>query len=112
MKRDDSLTLTPAQIQEALMLGRQLARLRKAVKMTQDEAALRAGLSRPTVARIEAGTTNRTLSQILRYLDALSPGASLTALLTGEIPALKHQLDTLQPQRVRKSQADDSLLDF
>lgn len=80
--------------------------------MTQDEAALRAGLSRPTVARIEAGTANRTLSQILRYLDALAPGTSLVALLTGDIPALRHQLDNLQPRRVRKSQADDTPLDF
>ena len=112
MKHDDTLRLSPAQTQEALALGRQLARLRKAVKMTQEEAALRAGLSRPTVARIEAGTANRTLSQILRYLDALAPGASLVSLLTGAIPALKHQLDSLQPCRVRKSQADDSLLDF
>ena len=112
MKHDDTLRLSPAQAQEALALGRQLAQLRKAVKMTQDEAALRAGLSRPTVARIEAGTANRTLSQILRYLDALAPGTSLVALLTGDIPALKHQLDSLQPRRVRKSQADDSLLDF
>ncbi len=112
MKHDDALRLSPQQAQEALALGRKLARLRKAVKMTQDEAALRAGLSRPTVARIEAGTANRTLSQILRYLDALAPGATLVALLTEDIPALRHQIESLQPTRVRKSQADDSLLDF
>lgn len=112
MKHDDTLRLSPAQKQEALALGRQLARLRKSVGMTQEEAALRAGLSRPTVARIEAGTANRTLSQILRYLDALAPGTTLVALLTGDIPALKQQIEKLQPARVRKSKADDSLLDF
>ena len=45
MKDDDTQRLCPAQAQEATALGHQLARLRKAVKMTQDEAALRAGLS-------------------------------------------------------------------
>lgn len=111
MKHDDTLRLSPQQALEALELGRKLARLRKAVKMSQDEAALRAGLSRPTVARIEAGTANRTLSQILRYLDALAPGATLATLLSGDIPALKHQVESLQPVRVRKSKTDD-LLDF
>lgn len=112
MKHDDAAKLSPSHAQEALLLGHRLARLRKAVKMTQGEAALRAGLSRPTVTRIEAGAANRTLSQILLYLDALAPGTSLVALLTGDVPALKHQSESLQPIRVRKSKTDDALLDF
>lgn len=112
MKHDDTIRLNSKQRQFARMLGMRLAMLRAVANMTQEEAALRAGLSRPTVARLEADASTRTLSQLMRYLDALSPGASMESLITGSIPALQSSLDHAHPKRVRKSNTDEKALDF
>ena len=55
-------------------VGGKLARLRKARRLRQAAVALRAGVSRSTAGLIEAGDPGRTLSQVLRYLNAISPG--------------------------------------
>lgn len=66
---------------EATLVGKRLAQLRRTRRIRQAEAAQAAGLSRPTASRIEAGDAGRTLDQVLRYLNALSPGTTLLQLL-------------------------------
>jgi len=56
--------------------------------MKQDQAALRAGLSRNTAYRLEKGDPGIAMGQILRYLDAIVPGKTLLELLSETDPAL------------------------
>ncbi|MFA9286340.1 MULTISPECIES: helix-turn-helix transcriptional regulator [unclassified Comamonas] len=101
MKYDETTRTSKDRLKEAAMLGKKLHALRMAMRITQAEAAARAGLSRSTAVLIEAGDESRTLSQLLRYLDALSPRTSLLALLTDDIAAVKNmQADSLG-KRVR-----------
>lgn len=101
MKYDETTRTSKDRLKEASMLGKKLHALRMATRITQAEAAARAGLSRSTAVLIEAGDESRTLSQLLRYLDAISPHTSLLALLTDDIAAVKNmQADSLG-KRVR-----------
>jgi transcriptional regulator with XRE-family HTH domain len=68
-------------------VGARLARLRVARRVRQEEAAIRAGLSRSTAVAIEKGLPRVAIGQIIRYLDAVAPGKSLTSLLSGVDPA-------------------------
>ena len=100
-------------LSQARALGAQISRLRKARQLRQSDVALRAGISRPTAVRIEAGDPGRTLGQLLRYLDAIAPGSSLLDLLQAKDPALKALQAREETQRVhapRKSRLDE--LDF
>ncbi len=82
-------------------LGSLLTRLRKARQIRQTDAATRAGLSRNTAYRIEHGEPGIALGQVLRYLDAIAPGATLTDLLTERDPALTQWRARTEGQRVR-----------
>jgi transcriptional regulator with XRE-family HTH domain len=88
MKVRQSTTLSPPQLEACAHLGQLLARLRLARKVKQSDAALRAGLSRNTVYRLEKGDPGLALGQVLRYLEAISPGSTLLDLLTEKDPAL------------------------
>ena len=88
MKRDETPLLSPARVMEARELGEKLARLRKARRLRQADAALRAGLARSTAALIEKGDLGRTQAQILRYLEAIAPGVTLLSLLQESDPSL------------------------
>ena len=88
MKVTQAAVLTPNLASEARKLGADLARLRIARGMKQDQAALRAGLSRNTAYRLEKGDPGVALGQILRYLDAIVPGKTLLDLLAESDPAL------------------------
>jgi transcriptional regulator with XRE-family HTH domain len=88
MKVSQAAVLTPSLTAEAKKLGATLARLRIARGMKQDQAALRAGLSRNTAYRLEKGDPGVALGQILRYLDAIVPGKTLLDLLSESDPAL------------------------
>ncbi|MBD9475219.1 helix-turn-helix transcriptional regulator [Achromobacter insolitus] len=105
MKVRQNSTLT-AEISEQLRLqGRQLARLRHARRIKQIDAALRAGLSRNTAYRIERGDGGVAIGQVLRYLDAIVPGATLKDLLTESDPSLA----TLQTKEATKRVRDLTL---
>jgi transcriptional regulator with XRE-family HTH domain len=86
MKHDESSRTPAARLLEARQLGGKLMKLRQSIPMTQADAAARAGLSRSTVFRLESGDAGRTLSQVLRYLEALAPELSLTAFLSQPDP--------------------------
>ena len=88
MKVTQSALLGATQTEEAKKLGSMLARLRIARGVKQDQAALRAGVSRNTAYRLEKGDPGIAVGQILRYLDAIVPGKTLLELLAETDPAL------------------------
>ena len=88
MKITQSAVLSSTLAAQAKTLGAALARLRIARRVKQDQAALRAGLSRNTAYRLEKGDPGIAMAQLLRYLDAIVPGKTLLDLLSETDPAL------------------------
>jgi DNA-binding XRE family transcriptional regulator len=102
MKVTQSGLLNSSQAAEAKKLGAALARLRIARSMKQDQAALRAGLSRNTAYRLEKGDPGIAMGQVLRYLEAIVPGKTLLELLAETDPALAALSAKEQRRRVRE----------
>lgn len=105
MKITQSTMLSTGQLDECARLGQQLARLRIARKVKQTDAALRSGLSRNTVYRLEKGDPGLAIGQVLRYLEAIAPGSTLLALLSEQDPALLALAAREKTQRVRDMSA-------
>jgi len=101
MKVRQATVLIPELASQTKTLGAALARLRLARGMKQDQAALRAGLSRNTAYRLEKGDPGIALGQILRYLDAIVPGKTLLELLSESDPALAALSAQEQRRRAR-----------
>lgn len=113
MKVNQSAVLGPGQAAEARKLGSALARLRIAHAVKQDQAALRAGLSRNTAYRLEKGDPGVAMGQILRYLDAIVPGKTLLELLSETDPALAALSAREQRRRARElSKGELAEIDF
>jgi DNA-binding XRE family transcriptional regulator len=113
MKVTQSALLSPSQAAEAKKLWTALARLRIARGIKQDQAALRAGLSRNTAYRLEKGDPGIAMGQILRYLDAVVPGKTLLELLSETDPALAALAAREQRRRVRDlSKGELAEIDF
>lgn len=113
MKVKQSAILDPSQLDECARLGLQLARLRVARKVKQTDAALRSGLSRNTVYRLEKGDPGVAIGQVLRYLEAIAPGSTLLELLAEKDPALLTLAAREKTKRVRSmSAAELKELDF
>jgi DNA-binding XRE family transcriptional regulator len=113
MKYAESPSLPVELLTQSQEVGGKLSRLRKARRLLQSDAALRAGLSRSTAGLIEAGDPGRTLSQVLRYLNAISPGSTLLELLREADPALDTLRMSEETKRVRKlSEKELRELDF
>jgi len=87
MKTNATLALPAGLLTQSQALGARLARLRAAKAVRQNDAALRAGISRSTASRLESGDPGVAVGQLLRYLDALAPGLTLAQLLAREQPA-------------------------
>lgn len=105
--------LSPLQQEECARLGLLVARLRLARQVKQSDAALRAGLSRNTAYRLEKGDPGLAMGQVLRYLEAISPGSTLLDLLSETDPALLALAAREKTQRVRDlSAAEREALDF
>jgi transcriptional regulator with XRE-family HTH domain len=102
MKVTQSALLNSSQVAEAKRLGATLARLRIARGIKQDQAALRAGLSRNTAYRLEKGDPGIAMGQVLRYLEAIVPGKTLLELLSETDPALAALSAKEQRRRVRE----------
>lgn len=68
-------------------VGARISRLRIARRMLQEEAAIRAGMSRSTAVAIEKGSPSVAFGQVIRYLDAVAPGKTLASLLNDLDPA-------------------------
>lgn len=101
MKVRQSAVLSTHLAQEVVHLGQLLARLRHARNLKQADAALRAGLSRNTAYRIEKGDPGLAIGQVLRYLEAIAPGATLIGLLLESDPALASLQARESTKRVR-----------
>lgn len=101
MKYDEAATLSEPLHLQARQLGERLARLRKARQLRQSDAATRAGMSRVTAGRVERGDPRQSLGQILRYLDAIAPGATLLTLLQESDPSLVALQSAEATRRVR-----------
>ncbi|MDO9405292.1 MAG: helix-turn-helix domain-containing protein [Polaromonas sp.] len=101
MKYDESAAMADHLKQQAAELGERLARLRKARRLRQSDAATRAGMSRVTAGRVERGDPRQSLGQILRYLDAIAPGTDLLSLLQGTDPSLIALENAEATRRVR-----------
>ena len=108
------LTIIPLHLlAEFKLLGARISRLRKARRVLQADAALRAGLSRPTAVRIEAGDPGRTLGQLMRYLHAIAPGVTLQQLVQESDPSLLALSEAEKTKRVRRlSDKQLAALDF
>lgn len=113
MKINQYAMLRTDQLNQCIHIGELLARLRTARRIKQSDAALRAGLSRNTVYRLEKGDPGLAVGQVLRYLDAIAPGSTLLDLLTQRDPALRELANLERRQRVRDLTADElKALDF
>ena len=113
MKKRESLLITDAEAAQLKLLGERIRRLRIARRITQLEASVRAGVSRPTARKIERGDPGRTLGQIMRYLRAIAPGVTLLAMIEGRDPAilvLEAQERRLRSRRL--TEAEIAKLDF
>ncbi len=105
--------MTPELAKEAENLGMLMARLRHARRVKQQEAALRAGMSRNSAYRLEKGDPGLAIGQILRYLEAIAPGTTLLELLSQSDPALEILGRREKKRRVRNmTQAELHDLDF
>ena len=58
-------------------LIKQYVECRKSKKMTQDELAKRAGISRPNISRFESGNYNPSLEMMVRIAAALDMSISI-----------------------------------
>ena len=67
-------------LEEAVVLGHNVERLRKAQQMSMTTFAQMAGISRPTLYKIENGTSDLKLSMLARIAKALD--TTVAALLT------------------------------
>jgi transcriptional regulator with XRE-family HTH domain len=101
MKVDESALISEPLQAQARALGERLARLRRARRLRQADAATRAGMSRVTAGRVERGDPRQSLGQILRYLDAIAPGTDLLALLQASDPSLLALESAEATRRVR-----------
>lgn len=107
MKITQSKVLPLSLLAESTRIGQLLARLRIARKVKQTDAALRAGLSRNTVYRLEKGDPGVALGQVLRYLEAIAPGSTVLDLLSENDPALISLSSREETRRVRDLTADE-----
>ena len=113
MKVTQASMLSPLQRDACARLGAQLARLRIARKVKQTDAALRSGLSRNTVYRLEKGEPGLALGQVMRYLEAIAPGSTMLDLLSEKDPALLSLSAREKTRRVRDmTTAELEELDF
>lgn len=112
MKTNASLSLPAGLHAQAKELGERLARLRAAHEMRQSDAAARAGISRSTASRLESGDPGVAVGQLLRYLNAVSPGLTLAQLVSSEQPAELALQERERTKRVRPATGDRADLNF
>jgi len=101
MKRTQKILMSSEMNFQLAELGKTLAQSRIARKLPQAEAAVRANLSRNTISRIENGDPSVAIGQILRYIDVIRPGASLSDALVKEDIAVYSMENANRPRRAR-----------
>lgn len=77
-----------------LELGKTLRRLRREKGLTQAETAIKAGISRPTLSRMEQGKfANVSVRALFIILDALDYKIKIGAKNSIDLPVLKQKHD-------------------
>ena len=77
-----------------LDLGKTLRRLRREKGLTQTEIAIKAGISRPTLSRMEQGKfANVSVRALFIILDALDYKIELSVKNSIDLPVLKQRQD-------------------
>jgi transcriptional regulator with XRE-family HTH domain len=89
-------------------LGSRIARYRLNRNLTQEALAEQAGVSRPTIARLEQGSSTN-LSNLVRVLRALRLVQNLEALVPEPPSSPIQQLRTKKKQRLRASSKTSSV---
>jgi transcriptional regulator with XRE-family HTH domain len=113
MRVQQSKAISIELLAQTKKIGLALARLRVARNVTQQDAALRAGVSRNSAWRMEQGDPGVALGQLLRYLDAIAPGKTFYSLLAEDDPAIIALAGRERRQRASGlSQAQLQALDF
>jgi transcriptional regulator with XRE-family HTH domain len=113
MRIDQTTPLSAQQLRAVQELGSAVARLRVARRVRQEDAALRAGVSRNTAYRLEKGDPGIAIGQVLRYVDAIAPGLSLVDVLSQRDPSLKALEAREKTTRVRAmTKQEAEKLDF
>lgn len=102
MKKAQNIAMPPHLTQGLKDIGEHVARMRKARRLLQAEAAVRANISRETASRIENGDAAVAIGQIVRYLDVIAPGANLGRLYETKDAALAMLEGAEKRQRARK----------
>ncbi|MET3518121.1 transcriptional regulator with XRE-family HTH domain [Pseudacidovorax sp. 1753] len=113
MRVDQTTPLSDKQLRAAQELGSAVSRLRVARRVRQEEAAVRAGMSRNTAYRLEKGDPGIAIGQVLRYVDAIAPGLSLVDVLMqrdASLKALEAREKTTRVRAMTKQEARE--LDF
>lgn len=101
MRIDQQAALSTTQRQQSLLIASKLVELRAARRIRQSEAAIRSGLSRTTVQRLEKGDPGGSIGALIRYIDAIAPGLTLQKFLEGSDPSVISLSRKSLPQRVR-----------
>lgn len=101
MKRSQNTVMPVELVYEIKRFGERIARMRKARRIIQSEVAVRANISRETASRIENGDASVAVGQILRYINAISPGATFKTLYESD-PAIELLAKSEKRQRVRR----------
>lgn len=113
MRVDQTTPLSDKQLRAAQELGSAVSRLRAARRVRQEDAAVRAGMSRNTAYRLEKGDPGIAIGQVLRYVDAIAPGLSLVDVLVqrdASLKALEAREKTTRVRAMTKQEARE--LDF
>lgn len=75
-----------------LELGKTIRRLRREKELTQEKMAIKAGISRPTLSRMEQGKfANVSVRALFIILDALDYKIEITAKNNIDLPVLKQK---------------------
>lgn len=102
MKKAQNTAMPPYLVRGLKSIGEHIARMRKARRLLQAEAAVRANISRETASRIENGDAAVAIGQIVRYLDVIAPGSDLSRLYQTQDAALAMLESAEKRQRARR----------
>ncbi len=92
------------------LLANNIIMARKAIMLTQEELAERAGISRTTLAKIEVGDIDPLLSTIDRIADALKISPSFILMSKDDLRAILNLLENSEEiKRVKKLIKEDDL---
>lgn len=107
MKTDTALTSSPQALAASERLGEAIVQARKRRGLTQDTLATQAGLSKPTIQRLEKGHTHLSVGRLFDLLDVLDPQLLEQVISVVEADELGQAMQAQRlPERVRRMRHD------